>query len=63
MKNKLSVNIFQYMLETEFNPVIHYYYLENDLTIIYLQNHYSNLSKKKKKKEKKKSITLVDNDF
>ena len=26
MKNKLSVNIFQYMLEKKFNTVIHYYY-------------------------------------
>ena len=46
MKNKLSVNIFQYMLEKRFNTVIHYYYyLKNDLTIFYLQNHYSTLSK------------------
>ena len=58
------VNIFQYMLETEFNTVIHYYhyycYLRTDLTIIFLQNHYSTLSKKK---ERKKIITLVDNGF
>ena len=52
------------MLETELNTVIHYYhyyyYLRTDLTIIFLQNHYSTLSKKK---ERKKIITLVDNGF
>ena len=50
------------MLEIEFNTIIHYYkyyYLKNDLSIFYLQNDYSTLSKK----QKKKIVTLVDNVF